>query len=407
MRLALDFYVEEISDYGIEPFVDAWANAGVERLRPTLAYHPVRIVSPANPRRRLLDLEGDRCFLDPDAASSFDGSVKPLFSERSAGVLERVVEVCRARELAVDGWTVLLNNRALAVRHPDVAVQSPLGCPDCTWLSPSHPDTLDYVVGLVRAAGRSAYFDELQLEGLYHLQYSNHPQEVALGLDLSPLDRWLIGVCVSDSSRQLIDECGGDGKRASLAMSKHLDRRFANNGRSLPLTLESVGEVLGDDAEPLLRSRELAVERLLAAAITEAGKHDLRLEFEDDIASWESFLSGEMSGPLSAERQWQFGTERSKIAGMADAYLLLLYITDVERIGAEVRSCTESVGRAPRVGLRPFPPDCLSDHDLAGKLQLLESLGVEQALLYMQSLMPPGTADLVSRAVRLTEGARR
>ena len=108
MRLALDCYVEEVPDYGLEHFVERWASAGVERLRPTLAYHPVRIFSPANPRRRLLDLEGDRCFLDQGASDSFDGPVVPIFSERSAGVLEQLVDACRARGLAVDGWTVVL-----------------------------------------------------------------------------------------------------------------------------------------------------------------------------------------------------------------------------------------------------------------------------------------------------------
>ena len=71
MQHSLDFYVEEIADYGIEAFVEGWANAGLTRLRPTVAYHPVRILSPDNPRRVLLDLEGDVCFLDASSAAHF------------------------------------------------------------------------------------------------------------------------------------------------------------------------------------------------------------------------------------------------------------------------------------------------------------------------------------------------
>lgn len=401
MRLALDCYVEEVRDYGIDAFVEGWAAAGVDRLRPTYTYHPARIFSPANPRRRLLDLEGDRCFLAPEAAGLFDGPLVPTFSSRSAGVLEELVEACRSRGLAVDGWTVALNNRSLAVQHPEVAVQSALGSPDCTWLSPSHPATRDYVVSLVRAAGRSGYFEELQVEALYHLIYSFYPQEVIVGVDLSPLDRWLIGVCVSEHSRGLVDECGGDGERAARRISEHLDRRVAGKGPSLPRTREALAEVVGETMEPLLRSRELAVERLLDAAMEEARRHGLHLEFEDDVASWESYFSGVMGGPLSAERQWEVGTDRRTIAGLANEYLLLLYIADVERMEAEIESCATEIGRAPRAGIRPFPPDCRSGVDFAEKLQLLERLGVVQVMLYMHALMPIGARELVARAVRV------
>jgi hypothetical protein len=404
LRLALDFYVEEVPDYGLEHFVESWASAGIERLRPTLAYHPVRIFSPANPRRRLLDLEGDRCFLDAGASECFDGPVVPIFSERSAGVLEQLVEACRAREVAVDGWTVVLNNRALAVRHPDVAIQTALGSPDCTWLSPSHPASRAYVVGLIRAAGRSGYFEELQIEALYHLIYSYHPQDVVLGIDLAPLDRWLIGVCVSEHSKRLVDECGGDGERAAAAIAAHLDRRIAGAGPELPLTPEALAQVVGSDAGPLLRSRELAVERLLEAAVEEAGKHGLRLEFEDDVASWESFFTGEMTGPLSGDRHWEFGTDRKTVARLSDEYLLLLYFADDKRMRAEIDSCAAAIGRAPRVCLRPFPPDCRSDDELAERLTMLEGLGVDQTTLYMQSLMPPETPELVGRAVQRLRG---
>jgi hypothetical protein len=56
------------------------------------------------------------------------------------------------------------------------------------------------------------------------------------------------------------------------------------------------------------------------------------------------------------------------------------------------------------VCLRPFPPDCRSDDELAERLTMLEGLGVDQTTLYMQSLMPPETPELVGRAVQRLRG---
>jgi hypothetical protein len=406
VRLALDCYVEEIPDYGIESFVESWADAGIERLRPTIAYHPVRIFSPANPRRRLLDLEGDVCFLAASRADSFQGALRPVFSQRSPGVLESIAEACRAHSIALDGWLVTLNNWTLATRHPDVAVQSALGSPDCTWLSPAHPETMRYVVGLVRAAGSSGLVDELQVEALYHVPFPCHPCERAgIGIELSPLDLWLAGVCVSEHSLALVAECGGDSERVTRTLAAHFDGRVRGEGRSLPRTREAAAEVLGADAESVFRGRELAVTRLADAAAAEAERHGLKLEFEDDLASWESFFTGVMEGPLSGERQWEVGTDRKALASTLDDYLLLLYFADKERLKAEIESCAGAIGRAPRAGIRPYPPDCGSADDLAETLALLDRLGVEEVMLYMQSLMPVGTQHLVREATdRLRAG---
>jgi hypothetical protein len=405
--LSLDCYVEEIPDYGVDAFVQQWADAGVERLRPTIMYHPARIFSPANPLRRLLDLEGDVCFLGEEMADCFEGSMRPVFTKRSAGVLGQVAESCRALGLGMDGWLVALNNWALATKHPDFAVQSALGGPDRTWLSPSHPETREYIVGAIRAVGQSGLVDRLlQVESLYHVPFPCHPcDRVGIGINLGPLDLWLAGVCISEQSKSLISECGGDGDRVAAALRRHFDSKVIRNAPSGPATPESIAEILKDDTEAVLRGRELAVERLISAAAQEAGRYGLQLEFEDDLASWESFFSGVMSGPLSGERQWELGTRRSEIFSIVDHYLLLLYVADRDRIEAEILSCIEALGRAPHVGIRPYPPDVRSTSDLEDKLALIEQLGVDEVMLYMQSLMPKNTPTIVRDALASVRSA--
>jgi hypothetical protein len=389
MELALDCLVEEVPDYGVDEFVRMWADSGITRIRPTVNFHAGRILSPANPRRRLLDLEGDRCFLDADSHTSFEGRIKPIFSERSVGVLGSIAEACRKSEIALDGWALFLFNRTLARAYPDVATQSALGCPDLVGLSPTHPDTHDYVIGLVRAAGKSGLFEELQVEGIYHVQFPGDPGDVTgVGAPLSSLDLWLVGVCFSKYSRELIGDCGGDGDRAAHSVRQHLDLRLSGEGPSLPKTVEGLGTVLGDDLEPLLRSRELAIHKLALAATEEAHRHDLKLEFEDDVASWESFSSGDATGPLATERHWEFGTQRQLMAEVFDEYLLLLYLSDLERIEAELNSCTGEIGFPPRVCMRPYLPDCKSTDDLLEKFELLARHDVRQVVLYMPAFMP-------------------
>jgi hypothetical protein len=407
LRLSLDCYVEEIPDYGIEQFVERWANAGVQRLRPTIAYHPVRIFSPGNPRRRMLDLEGDVFFLGSDTSDAFEGPVVPVFTRRSAGVLESLVDACRAVGMGVDGWLVTLNNWTLASRHPEVAVQSALGAPDCTWLSPAHPATHQYVIGLIRAIGGAGLVEELQVEALHHVPFPCHPcDRPGIGIPLSPVDWWLAGVCCSTHSMALVDECGGDGERLVRRIRAHLGRQIDPAAPGAPRTLELIGDVLGDGTNALLRSRELSITRLAAAAKEEARRVGLKLQFQDGLPSWEGFYTGEASGPLSGDRQWELGTNREELSSTLDSYLLLLYLKSADRMAAEIESYKQVIGQAPHVAIRPYWPDTASGEDLLTKLELFESLGVSDVLLYMQALMPEGTETVVRNALARTRGSR-
>jgi hypothetical protein len=400
MQHSLDFYVEEIPDYGIEDFVESWADAGLTRLRPTVAYHPVRILSPDNPRRVLLDLEGDVCFLDASAAAHFAGPLVPVFSDRYAGVIEQIADAALRRSVGLDCWAVFLNNVHLARLNPNCACQSPLGSPDLTWLSPAHPAVLDYCVGLVRAVGSSGLVELIQCEALYHVPFPCHPSDrVNISVVLSDLDLWLAGVCISPHSLGLIGECGGDGERAAATLRHHLQRRLRGQGPALPKTLDGVLEVLGEDAEAVLGGRALATNRVHEAMAAEARSHGLRLEFEDDIPSWESFYSGVQEGPLSSERQWEVGVDRDAIARVFDEVGILLYFNDEERVRAELTDAARTYGRTPRVLHRPYHPDVRDVDTLAARLSFFAECGVPESVLYMQSLMPAGTRERVRDAI--------
>jgi hypothetical protein len=167
----------------------------------------------------------------------------------------------------------------------------------------------------------------------------------------------------------------------------------------LPLSRQALYAVVGDDTEPMLQSRSRAVTRLAHAAAEEARLHRLRLEFEDDLASWESFGSGEMGGAMSTDRQWELGIDRKALSEILDDYLLLLYLKDAERMSTELRMCSADLGHAPNVAIRPYPPDLHTREELTSRLQLLASSGVQDVMLYVNALMPQGTPQLLRTAL--------
>jgi hypothetical protein len=331
----------------------------------------------------------------------------PQFSERSAGVLDRLATVARERSVALDGWTVFLNNWHLANAHPECAVQTPFGNPDRTWLSPSHPAVIEYCAGLVAAAGASGLVDVLQCEAVYHVPFPCHPVDrVNISVILSDLDLWLGGICLSEHSLRLIADCGGDGERAAASLRSHLAERLAGRGRALPKTGEGVHEVLGPDAQAVLDGRALAITRVLEAMAEQARRAGIRLEWEEDVASWESFFSGVQEGPLSSQRQWEVGVDRDAVARLLDEAGLLLYFADEDRFREELADATRTFGKVPRVLHRPYSPDVADAETLARRIAILDEAGVPESVLYMQSLMPQGTQEMVGEAVRLASTTR-
>jgi hypothetical protein len=112
--------------------------------------------------------------------------------------------------------------------------------------------------------------------------------------------------------------------------------------------------------------------------------------FMDQAGAMKGYATGEPVGALAADLAWQLGVDVAAVSRHADAYQLLGYARDPERLRADLTAYRGAVaGDVPlRCALRPGRPDCSGPANLAAKLDALAEREVAGADFYHYGLLP-------------------
>jgi hypothetical protein len=245
-------YPEELDRVEPAALAEQVLELGCDTVSLALAYHRAR---------RVLPRQG-RVSISPGGAISFTPSParygllvpSPTAPERLRGAVERFREAAREAGLRFHAWLVALHSEPLALAHPELAGQTVDGSSTGFALCPSNAEAVEYVAALVGDVCDRLEPDGVDLEAALYPAW-DPAYTLTLSLDeLSEPARLFGAQCFCPACRRLPGlEHAADGARAAAGPP------FGEGERDQGL------------ADLLAAARAAPVERLLAAAASEAG----------------------------------------------------------------------------------------------------------------------------------------
>src|ERR1051325_4283332 len=136
MYSAIWAYPWDLLDEGIDTVLGRIADAGLQGISITAAYHNIRALCPHNPHRAVYHGEGGVVYFKPNLAY-FKNALQPVESQLThPPVFDDLCNVAAKRGLKVHAWTVLHHNTRLGTANPDCTTETAFGdrypCGPCT-----------------------------------------------------------------------------------------------------------------------------------------------------------------------------------------------------------------------------------------------------------------------------------
>jgi hypothetical protein len=386
-------YPWDLYDNGLERALDEIARAGLDSISVAATYHAARLLLPHNPRRKVLTLEPDAAYFQPDPAMYANVPAPRVAREFSAR--DPLREICGAatkRDLRVQAWTIFLHNSTLGEQHPDLTVVNCFGDHYVHALCPSHPIARAYALALGADIARHYPIVALDVEALGFLGYAHNSHHDKASIALAPLHQFLLSVCFCDHCAEKIRAAGAEPQTIRAAFQRELEAWFEGNRRLANLNeRDGLIELIGaENTRALLDARAQIVTSLIAE-LRRAVPPNVALQIR--AASTPFHVGGKTAGDLRA------------IAEHADGFVFSFFGMPFAKFQSEVES-------VPRDTLRDKPlwggisvasglAECQDENDFRQRVALLRASGIAQFYFYNYGLMP--RAGLAWIAARLEE----
>lgn len=408
MKGSAFLFATDLHDEGLEAVLDnLQSRAGLEGVSLACAYHHARDVFPHNPVRKVRYLEGGTVFFRPDPERYQGLRIRPQVSElaQQVDMLAELVDAAGRRGMAVRAWTVFLHNTRLGSLYPDCAMQNAFGDPYITQLCPSNPEVRAFAAALASDIARYGV-DAILAEALCYLGFDHGYHHERCFVPLSPMARFLFGLCFCRHCLEVAGRAGVDGEQVRDAVRQALEGALAGFPPpflELEVTRGNVAGLAGGQLGGYLRARMQAV-TALAGAVSQAVRQvrpETAVYFMDMSGATKGYATGEPAGepaPLSA---WQDGVDVAAVARAAGGLEAIGYARDPERLRFDLTAYRELLPeRTPfSVALRPMLPDSDSPANLAAKVAVARQVGVDWVDFYHYGLMPLDRLDWIRQAL--------
>lgn len=393
-------FASDLADEGIETVLgNVQDRAGLTGITPAFVYHAARDVFPHNPRRKVHLLDRDMSFFPPDPGL-YEGlriqpRVNPLARERD--VLGETCAAAARRGLAVHAWTVFLHADR-ADENLDCVTENAFGDRYPADLCPANPEVRAYVRALVADVARYDVATILAESLHYHgLEHGYHHERYFI--ELGARARYLLGLCFCEYCVSRAALLGVDGAAVRAAVRAELERvfddRHAVDEGEFELAALAGGELAG-----YLDARAETVTTLVAEAAEVAAAAGKRLVFLELAGAVKGYATGRPSGAPAAEISWRLGVDLAGLGRACPELEVLGYAADVERLRLDLETYASRLGGGPvSVALRPSPPDCESQENLAAKVQLARALGAVRIDFYHYGFVRLEALDWIRSAL--------
>lgn len=318
------------------------AASGVTRVRLAASYHGGRwLLTTSAP--------GDVAYL-PDSVPMFPtdpalyGEISPACAPGGVGATAFLTAASALRRAGIEvtAWVAVLHNSALATAHPRWAVRNVLGRPYRHALCPASYEVARYAAALVRDCGSQGVAG-VDVEALGFLGWAHAGHHEKVGVQLRPVDVYLLSLCVCAACREVLGAHGADVDLVSHRAAEEVRSHLAGSGR----TTDPAGHDVGEAAARVLGPTEHAAVQAARASIVQDVVHRVAaaapVSMDLRVSSRDHDFTGKASGDLEG------------LAKLVDAVTVTDLTNDLAAVDRDLAALD---GVAPRaattVGLSAF-----------------------------------------------------
>mgnify|MGYP002336267279 CR=1 FL=1 len=406
METSIFAFPTDLHGEGVETVFDnVQLRAGLGGITLAAVYHEARDLFPHNPGGRIRFLEGGAAYFRPDARR-YEGLAlrpRPARLTEEFDALTEGVAASRRRGLAVHAWTVFLHVDWTCDPRPEQCERTAFGDPLLTELCPANPDARAYAValagdiasrGVTTVVAESLHYHPLE-HGYHHERYF---------LPLGGRARFLLGLCFCEHCRAAVRVRGADADGLRRFAVDALERAFAGEpDEAEETTLEEARSLAGGELAALLDARAERVASLAGEIAAAASAEGAGVAFLDASGAVKGYATGRPEGEPAPSIAWRLGVDVEAVARACGGVEAIAYAADPARVRLDLEAYRASLPQDGTLSaaLRPMLPDCDSAENLAEKLRLARSLGLERVDLYHYGLAPLAALDRVREALAL------
>lgn len=405
METSIFTFALDFQDEGVERVLDNIQDrAGLTGVTVALAYHAAKDVFPHNPRRKVYSQPGGVVYFHPDAARYKGSKLQPHVDATAAGgdTLPAIVSSARARGLRVHAWVNYCHQDS---SDPDLSTltYNAFGDYDPAHMCPSNPDVRTYLTALT-ADITSRGVDTLLVENVHFNPVEHGQHHERFFIDLSPLTRFLLGLCFCKHCRVRAAASGVDADALAEFVRGRIQNVFDHGeepAHQSELRREDVEGLAGGEMSGYLINRESSSLELMGCVAEAARSNGVRTHFMDPSGAVKGYMTGKPTGDAAPSIAWRLGVHVREMATAAGGLALMAYATDPERIRFDLTAYRETAGPAVELiaAMRPVPPDCFTADDIKTKVRLLKALGVARVDFYHYSFLRLKVLDTLSEAL--------
>ena len=396
--------VQDLVGEGASAVLDRLVGYGVQSATVAVAYHRARDVTPHGKTRLTMRTDGVHL---PVAGAGFTELVPPEQPARlhlNSGLIAAISE----RGLGLDGWVVICHNTSLGLRHPELTQVTCFGDRAAPAdLCPAQPRVRTYARQLAVAVARLGV-ESVVAESLHYGTFDHGYHHERSFVELSQVDRFLLGICFCNACGAAADARGEDAKQAAAEARRALEPVMAGRpGPAQDLTPDFLGAHVGPAFAAFAAGRTQVVTSLAAEvgdAVETAGAKLLVLDMTGAV---KGYASGTPAGALAAQDAWQVGVDVAAVAGTGVVHIgMLAYARSSGRIAADVAAYRDAIGPGPllRALLRPSAPDCASADDLTAHVRVALAAGADAIGFYHYGLCTFADLERVPQALHAVAG---
>lgn len=367
-----------------ERSLDRIAAAGLQGVNLAVSYHAAMALLPHNPRQRVRFLEDGAIYFRPDMELYDHLEIWPRQSHLTEmrDPLEVICREAERRGLYVTAWTVCLHNSHLGTAHRDKALRNVYGDALTYALCPAQPEVQGYLQALLEDLGRYA-LHSVQFESYGYMSFPHDHHHVKIGVDLSPVAAYLLGLCFCPACLQAAQNEDIDHRQLQAVVRRYLDEAI-DGERSMPDgPAEEAALELMPDLEPYLRMRRRTVLNLVER-LGAASPHALH-------------LLGIEAGTAT--------DVAPHVAGVTE----LAYGATPDTVAAEAQAARARVAPPLELGLGIEATPRLSPtaDNLAAKVRAATAAGADALHFYNYGLMPLSSLDWIGAGLADVGAASR
>jgi hypothetical protein len=285
--------------------------------------------------------------------------------------------------------------------RPEQCERTAFGDPLLTELCPANPDARAYAVALAGDIARHGVATIVAESLHYHpLEHGYHHERYFL--PLGGRARFLLGLCFCEHCLAAVRERGADPDRLRRFAVAELERAFAGeSGAAHEPTLEEARALAGGELAALLDARAERVSSLAGEVAAAASAEGARFSFLDASGAIKGYETGRPEGEPAPSIAWRLGVDVDAVARACGGIEAIAYAAEPARIRLDLEAYRATLPQDGRLSaaLRPMVPDCDSAENLAEKLRVARTLGVERVDFYHYGLAPLAALDRIQEAL--------